>query len=417
MRDGTSRRRVAITGIGVVCPLGSAVADVWEAMLAGRSAVTAREFISAATGTTLTIPAASVPDESLKPIPKASEVMADKFGKLALMAMQDAIADSGISLPQADRTRVGISTGTSMGGVIETDIGFNTIYVQKRPKVHPFTVIKTMFNSPASLLCTIHGLSGPVLSYGITCAASSVAIGEAARQIQHGYADVMIAGGTEAPLTYPAVNSWVSAQLLAPVHQMPAQSCRPFDATRNGTALGEGAAYFVLEEYEQARSRGARILVELVGYGVSTDSGHLTQPSVAGQARPMSLALADAGIAPEAIGYVSAHGTATKRNDATETQAIRVAFGKHAERLAVSSHKSMIGHLVGAAGAVGLLQCVMAVVTEKVPPTANLHTPDPECNLDYVPHVGRALPGLRGAMVNAFGLGGTAASLLVTRPH
>jgi len=304
-----------------------------------------------------------------------------------------------------------------MSGITETEIGFRAIYVEKRPKVHPFTLLRTMSNAPAFFISMAHGLSGPSLSYEATCSASSVALGEAARTIRHGYADVMVAGGTETLLTYAAINCWDSARLLAPLADDPARSCRPFDATRAGTALGEGAAYMVLEAWEHAVARGARIHAELTGYACSTDGAHPTHPSVAGQRLPMCRALDDAGLAPTDIGYIHAHGTGTKANDAVETQAIKDAFGEHARRLAISSTKGMTGHLVGASGAFGLLLCVQALRTGQVPPTANLAVPDPECDLDYVPGMGRDAPGLSAAMCNAFGFGGTAASIIVSAPR
>jgi 3-oxoacyl-[acyl-carrier-protein] synthase II len=204
--------------------------------------------------------------------------------------------------------------------------------------------------------------------------------------------------------------------LLAPLHNDPAQSCRPFDATRDGTVLGEGAAYVVLEEWDRALERGAKIYAELAGYACTADSAHVTQPSVDGQSRPMRGALADAGLAPDVVGYINAHGTGTKLNDAVETKAIKAVFGEHARRLVVSSSKSMVGHMVGASGAFGLLMCVMALRTRQVPPTANLTTPDKDCDLDNVPNSGRSVSGLVAAMVNAFGFGGTAASIVVTAP-
>jgi 3-oxoacyl-[acyl-carrier-protein] synthase II len=410
-------RRVAITGIGVVCPLGGDLDGVWSAAMAGDSAIAARTFTNAATGATLTVPVAAVAADVLSPLPKATELMCDKFGRLALMAAGRAIGDSRLDLAEEDCSRIGTSTGTCMGGVSETEVGFDTLYVRKRARVHPFTVVRTMYNSPAAFISIDYHLAGPALSYSTTCSSSSVAIGEAARQIRHGYADVMIAGGTETLLTYSAVNCWYSAQLLAPVHPDAARSCRPFDATRNGTVLGEGAVYVVLEAWERAMTRGARIYAELAGYACTADAEHVTQPSVAGQALPMRRALADAAFEPEAIGYINAHGTATKLNDEIETRAIKTVFGGHARKLAVSSSKSLVGHMVGAAGAFGLAMCVKAVEMQQVPPTANLVDLDPECDLDYVPLVGRAAPGLMAAMCNAFGFGGTAASIVICAPR
>jgi 3-oxoacyl-(acyl-carrier-protein) synthase len=242
------RRRVAITGMGVVSPLGNDLEAMWIRALSGESAIAAHDYINAATGHTLTIPSAAVPPESVRVLEKTRELMLDKFGRFALIAGADAISAASIDLAAEDSTRCGTSTGTCMSGITETEAGFNAIYVNRRARVHPFTVIRTMANSPCAWLSIDHHLTGPSLSFANTCASSSVAIGEAAMKIRYGAADVMIAGGTETLLTYSAVNCWESAKLLAPVHDDPKRSCRPFDMTRNGTALGEGAAYLVLEE-------------------------------------------------------------------------------------------------------------------------------------------------------------------------
>jgi len=411
------RRRVAITGIGVVCPLGNDTRAVADAIFAGRSAIAARTFTNAATGTNLTIPVAAVPDSAHTELPKATVLMCDKFGRLGVMAANAAIADSKLDFSREDRSRIGASTGTCMGGISETEIGFDAIWLRRRPRVHPLTVVRTMYNSPAAFITIDHGLSGPALSYSTTCSSSSVSIGEAARQIQHGYADVMVAGGTETLLTYSAVICWASAQLLAPVHDIPARSCRPFDATRNGTVLGEGAVYLVLEEWSRATARGARIYAELAGYACTSDSEHVSQPSVAGQAAPMWNALRDAGAKPEEVNYIQAHGTATKLNDSTETQAIRSVFGSYANHLPVSSVKGVVGHMAGAAGAMGIVTCILAIARQEIPPTANLFQADPECDLDYVPGRSRPAPGLSTTMANAFGFGGTAASLVIRAPQ
>ena len=408
------RRRAAITGIGVICPLGATADETWSSAMAGVSAIRAHSYVNLATGTELTIPAASVPDRLLKAIPGSIAIIADKFARLAVMAATDAVASARIDLAAYDRARVGVSTGSCMNGIMETEVGFAQLFVKKRPKVHPFTLVRTMPNAPAAYVSGAFDLSGPALHYSTTCSSSSVAIGEAARLIRHDYADVMIAGGTEALLTYAAVNCWHSASLLAALHEEPSRSCRPFDATRDGTVLGEGAAFVVVEERESAVRRGARILAEVAGYGCTADSRHVTQPSSPGQASAMRVALADSGFAPSEVGYVHAHGTGTKLNDAVETEAVKLALGSHASRIPISSSKSMVGHMIGAAGAFGVIMCVKALEHEQVPPTANLYARDPACDLDYVPNAGRPAPGLNVAMVNAFGFGGTCASLILT---
>jgi len=235
------RRRVVVTGMGVVCPLGGGVDEVWDALMRGTSAIRPLRVTNAASGSSLTIPAASVPDSALKPLPKGLSFVADKFARLAVMASADAIAHALIDMSAEDRDRMGASTGSCMNGILETEVGFEQIFIRQRPKVHPFTLIRTMPNGPAAYIAHVFGLSGPALHYSTTCSSSSVAIGEAARSIRHGYADLMIAGGTETLLTYSAVNCWHSAGLLADLDEDPAQSCRPFDARRNGAVLGEAS--------------------------------------------------------------------------------------------------------------------------------------------------------------------------------
>lgn len=401
--------------MGVVCPLGAKVDQAWDRIMAGQSAVAPLTLANAATGARLTVPAATVPDGALDALPKPVLALTDRFTRFALMATAGAMADAGLDRDVEDRARIGVASGSCMNGITETEVGFDALFVRGRSKVHPFTLVRTMPNAPAAYIAMTYGLTGPALHYSTTCSSSSVAVGEAARTIRHGYADVMIAGGTESLLTYSAVNCWHSAQLLAPVHDDPHRSCRPFDATRNGTVLGEGAVFVVLEEWERARARGADIRAELIGYACTADSGHPTQPSVDGQAHSMRSALADAGIRADAVSYVNAHGTATRLNDAVETQAIKDVFGTHAAKLAVSSSKGAVGHMVGASGSMGLVLSVKALQTQRVPPTANLVDRDADCDLDCVPDPGRVAANLDIAICNAFGFGGSATTLVVTR--
>lgn len=407
------RRRVAVTGVGVVSPLGNQLDAVWSRLMAGHSAVDVGRFKNAATETELAVPVARLPEGVLAAPARGIAGMTDRFTQMALQAAASAVSDANLDLASVDRSRVGVSNGTCMGGISETEVGFDTIYLRRRPKVHPFTVVRTMYNAPSSFVAAVFELTGPVLAYSTTCSSSAVAIGEATRMIRHGYADTMIAGGSESLLTYSAINCWHSAQLLAPIAGQPHQSCRPFSSDRNGTVLGEGAAFVVLESWEHAVARGAPIRGEIVGYGCTADSGHMTQPSVSGQARPMISALNDGGVRVDEIGYLQAHGTGTKANDSTETAAIKLAFGDHARALAISSSKAQLGHLVGAAGAMGFVIALHALRTQSVPPTANLHQFDEACDLDYVPLEGRQKSGMSHAMCNSFGFGGTAVSLVL----
>ena len=273
-----------------------------------------------------------------------------------------------------------------------------------------------MYNGPAAYIGIAHGLAGPTLTYTTTCSSSAVSIGEAMRQIRHGYADVMLAGGAEAPFAYVSIKAWQALQVLAPERAGdPAATCRPFSRDRNGTVLGDGAAIVVLEDWERARRRGARIYAELAGYGVSNDASHMTQPSVASQTHTMRLALADAGMAPEAVDYVNAHGTATPLNDVTETQAIKEVFGPHAHSLAVSSTKSMHGHLVGAAGALELVvarsRCAGRACRRPRTSTSRIRSAT-----SITCRISGAQARIRAAMTNSFAVGGTAAVLVVREP-
>lgn len=407
-----SRRRVLITGIGAITPLGRSVSTIWRRLVSGESCVRAISLPNAATGISLCVPGASV-DDRLEPLPKSVAPLVDKFTWLGVLAARDAFMDSGPF--RMDWNRCGVSSGTCMGGITETERGFDSIYLQKRPRTHPFTVIRTMYNGPAAFIAKERELAGPILTYSTTCSSSSVAIGEAMRQIRHGYADAMIAGGSETLLTHSAFNIWSSGHLLAPISDSPARSCRPFSADRSGTALGEGAVFLILEAEDFARSRGARVYAELAGYGIAGDCAHVTQPSVNGQARPMLLALDDAATTKEEIDYIQAHGTGTRLNDLTEVNAIKQVFGAHALNLAVSSCKAQVGHMVGAAGAMGALIGALAIHHREIPPTAFLDEADPECDLDFVPNVGRQSSKLDVVMTNAFGFGGTGASLVLRR--
>jgi 3-oxoacyl-[acyl-carrier-protein] synthase II len=408
-------RRVAITGLGVLSPHGSDPAAMFDALMRGESAVR-RTPLESGTDSFVVV-AAAVRGEPWASLPRSQRVMTDRVSQYALLATSAAIIDSGLDLEREDRQRVGAAFGTCMGGITTTENAYEDLFRRGMTRVSPFTLVKTMYNAPTAQVCLQYGLAGPSLTFTTTCSSSAVAVGEAMRTIRHGYADVMIAGGAEALLVYGSVKAWVALQILAPERaDDPAATCRPFSRDRNGTVIGDGAAIVVLEAWEHAVARGARIYAELAGYGVCNDSAHMTQPSIEGQAHAMRLALADAQVAPEEIGYINAHGTATQLNDVTETRAIKETFGRHAARLAVSSTKSMHGHLVGAAGAMELVISTLAVVRQQAPPTAHLDVVDPDCDLDYVPHRGRA-HAIDAAMTNSFAFGGTAGVLVVTTPR
>jgi len=340
----------------------------------------------------------------------------DRVAQLSIAAAAAAVRDAGIAFTDANRARAGVSFGSGMASANAIEETFRQTLLRDPDRVRPLTVLKVMHNSSAGHIAQQHGLSGPDLTYSCACASSAVSIGEAFRQIRHGYADTMIAGGAEAALTYTFFKAWEAMRVLAvPDSTNPAASCKPFSKNRNGLVLGEGAGMVVLEERDAAMQRGARIYAELAGYGSSNDHHHITKPSVDGQAQAMELALADAKLTAEDIDYINAHGTATQLNDAAETAAIKKVFGHRAHQIPVSSTKSMHGHLLGGAGALELVITIIALQKRAVPPTANLEVADPECDLDYVPRWGRTDQNLRSAMSNSFAFGGTNAVLIVTR--
>jgi 3-oxoacyl-[acyl-carrier-protein] synthase II len=298
--------------------------------------------------------------------------------------------------------------GTGMGGSRTTDEGYATLYRDGSDRIKPFTVLTAMNNAAGSWIGLEHGLTGPNLTYSTACSSSAVAIGEAWLRVRSGAAPFAFAGGAEAPLTLGTLKAWEALKTLATEDPLdPAASCKPFARDRSGLVLGEGAAVVVLEDWQHARRRGAEIFGELVGYGLVTDSAHITRPSIEGQARALELALESARVAPDDVGYINAHGTGTAANDAVETAAIKRVFGARAKRLPVSSTKSMHGHLLGAAGAVELVATLLALRTGTLPPTMNLREPDPECDLDYVPNAAREAQDVDLALTSSFAFGGT----------
>lgn len=404
-------KRVAITGMGVVSPLGNDCAALSASLQAGISGV---RLLEAPFRERLLAPLAApaeFPAPDLFPAPRLR--MLDRVSQFALHAAAQALADAGPGVLEGDRALAGVSLGTGMGGAHATDEAYLALYGEDADRLKPFSVLLAMNNAAASWIAIEHGLTGPNLTYSTACSSAAVAIGEAARRIRAGDADVMVAGGSEAPLTVGVLKAWEALRVVAAVDaDDPSASCKPFAADRSGLVLGEGAAILVLEEWERARRRGARIHAELAGYGLCTDAGHLTRPSVAGQACAMRLALDAAAAVPTEVGYLNAHGTATPANDETETAAIKQVFGGHARRLAVSSTKAVHGHLLGAAGALEFLIAVLALRTQVLPPTMHLARPDPVCDLDYVPRQARPVAGLRTVMSNSFAFGGTNAVLV-----
>ena len=408
-------RRVAITGIGVVAPLGNDARAFFAGLVAGRSAIAPlvlrfQERLTSKIG-------AAVAFDAAAHFPAAKLRMLDRVSQFALAASAQALEDARGALDGLDRQRAGVFVGTGMGGAETTDDGYFTLYGEGSDRVKPFSVLAAMNNAAASWIGLEHGLAGPNLTYSTACSSSAVAIGEAARRIARGEADLMIAGGAEAPLNFGTLKAWDALRTLAVEDpQDPAASCKPFAKNRSGLVLGEGAAFVVLEERGRALDRGARIRAELAGYGLCTDTAHITRPTVEGQARAMRLALEDAGMAADEVGYVNAHGTGTQANDSVETAALKEVFGPRAYRIPVSSTKSMHGHLLGAAGALEFAAALLAMEEGMVPPTAHLELRDPECDLDYVAEGARRCPGIAAVLSNSFAFGGTNAVLVARAP-
>ena len=408
----SDRRRIAITGLGAVSALGLGVPAFWDALAHGRSGLGRLTFL----------------DE--EPFPNAiggqawdfdpsryfSELQLeqlDRCTQLALVAADEARRDAGIVPPVASPERVGVSIGTAMGGATSEGRAFRRMYVDRR-RTHPLTIPKIMYSAPTSHLTMALGAHGPSLCVSTACASGSQAIGEAAEMIRAGRTDMMMAGGADAPLCFVVMKAWEAMRVLAPAGDDPASACRPFSLNRRGLVLSEAAAIVVLEEWEHAKARGARIYAELAGYGTTADARHITQPGLDAPARAIEDALRQAGLTVDDVDYVNAHGSGTLANDAAETAILKRVFGDRARQVPMSSTKSMHGHAMGASGALELIACVMSIVHGIVPPTANYTAPDPECDLDCVPNIARAAR-VDVAVSNSFAFGGLNAVLAVRR--
>ena len=404
-------RRVVISGLGVVSPVGGNKTEFFDNLMAGKSGVRA---LSADFSDKLSIRvAAEVDFDPSSHFSRMKIGSLDRFSQFALVAAKEAFNDSGLALAESEKPRAGIYFGTGIGGVGTIEEGYVEIYTKEVPRIKPLTVLMAMNNAAASQISMEYGLKGPNVTYSTACSSSSIAIGEAYRMIRHGYTDVMAAGGSEALLTYGTINAWISLRTLAlPDEKDISASCKPFSKNRTGLVLGEGAAVLILEEAGRAMSRGAPIYGELIGYGSASDACHITKPSQDGQVRSMRLAIEEAGIEPREIDHINAHGTATAIGDAVETAAIKEVFGQHAHSIPVTSTKSMHGHMMGATGAVEFAAALLAMRHKSIPPTAHLDTPDPECDLDYVPNVGRTGLDIRTVMSNSFAFGGSNAVLI-----
>lgn len=410
-----SRRRVVVTGLGIISPVGNAVSEAWENVLAGKSGITRiTRFDPARLASQI---AGEVKGFEIAQYlsPKEARRM-DTFIHYGMAAGLQAWRDAGVNISAENAERAGVNFGSGIGGLPLIEATHDELLKNGPRRISPFFIPGTIINMIAGNLSIMLGLKGPNLAMVTACTTSTHCIGEAAKSIRYGDADVMIAGGAEATVTELAIGGFASARALSTRNDDPAGASRPWDRDRDGFVLGEGAGAVVLEEYQHARARGARIYCELVGYGVSADAYHMTAPSEDGDGayRCMRNALKDAGTAPDAVDYINAHGTSTPLGDVAETIAVKRLLGDHAKRVAVNSTKSMTGHLLGAAGGVEAIFSILTTHHQVSPPTINLQNPDPQCDLDYVPNVAREMK-VRVAMSNSFGFGGTNGSLVFAR--
>jgi 3-oxoacyl-[acyl-carrier-protein] synthase II len=409
-----SKRRVVVTGLGIVSPVGSSLASAWGNIKAGKSGINtispelfdASEFSVRIAGN---VKGFNV-DDYIKP--KDQKKM-DAFIHYGIGAGVDAIRDSGLEVTEANAERIGVLMGSGIGGLQTIERNYTAFLNGGARKISPFFVPASIINMVAGNLSIMYGLKGPNMSIVSACATATHSIGDAARMIVYGDADVMVAGGAEMGSTPLGIGGFAAARALSTRNDDPEAASRPWDVDRDGFVLGDGAGVLVLEEYEHAKARGAKIYCELVGYGMSSDAYHMTSPSEGGEgaARCMRNAMRDAGLNADQIDYINAHGTSTPAGDKAETFAVKLALGDHAYKTAVSSTKSMTGHLLGAAGGIEAVFSAMAIYDQVLPPTINLHHQDPECDLDYVPNVARDTK-VNIAMSNSFGFGGTNGTLI-----
>jgi 3-oxoacyl-[acyl-carrier-protein] synthase II len=409
-------RRVVITGMGTINPLSADVPGLWSALLAGKSGVGPITLFDTAAFKVRIAGEVKDFDPETALDPRTARRM-DRFSQFALYAAQQAVTESGLDFAREDPYRCGVIFGSGIGGLREFE--YQEIrYMEGGPgRISPFTIPKLIANSAAGNISIQYGLCGPNTTVVTACASAGHAIDDARRAIQDGRADVMVTGGAESTISPMSVGGFISMKALSLRNDEPEQASRPFDKDRDGFVMGEGAGVLVLEDLEHARRRGAVIHAELLGCGNTADAHHITAPHPCGvgAVRAMRDALRDARLNPDQIGYINAHGTSTPLGDAAETQAIKEVFGPHARRLAISSTKSMIGHLLGASGGVELIASILTLRHGVVHPTINLRTPDPECDLDYVPNEPRQLR-VRYALSNSFGFGGHNSCLVVGPP-
>ncbi|MGB6265879.1 MAG: beta-ketoacyl-[acyl-carrier-protein] synthase family protein [Candidatus Acidiferrales bacterium] len=395
-----AQRRVAITGLGIISSLGLDVADNWAALSVGRTGIGPIQGVYHTHVAVKIQNGAEVRGfDATQHFEGGKDNYLDRFAQFSVVAARQALRDSGLDLTAALKESGAVVCGSAVGGQSAIEAGFEDLYVSGRGRVHPLTIPKTMANAGASQISMETGFSGPTYTVSTACSSANHAIGQAFRLVRDGLADVAITGGSEAPFTLGMLKSWEAMRVISP------DTCRPFSKDRRGMILGEGGGMMILEPWDAAQARGAKIYAEICGFGMTSDAHHLTQPTVDGPARAMAGALREAGMRPEEIGYINAHGTGTPGNDPVESRAIRAVFGAHADKISISSTKSMHGHALGAAGALEAVATALALHHGILPPTANYNEPDPECDLDYIPNQPRVLR-VAAALSNSFAFGG-----------
>jgi len=410
------KRRVVITGVGLITPLGVGVEKSWEGLTGGKSGIRPiTRFDASAFPTRIAGEVDGFTPEDYIEVKEVKKM--DRFIHFGVAAASMAMEDSGLKIDENNAARIGVYVGAGMGGLPAIE-HYHKVLLEKGPKrITPFFIPMLIINLAAGQISIKFGAKGPNSAPATACATGSHAIGDAFKVIQRGDADAMIAGGTESVITSMGIGGFNAMKALSTRNDEPEKASRPFDRDRDGFIMGEGAGILVMEEREHALARKAHIYAEIAGYGLTGDAYHITSPAPGGEgaARCMAMALKDAGVAPEAVDYINAHGTSTKYGDELETQAIKSVFGDHAYKVAVSSTKSMTGHLLGAAGGVEAVVCALSIKHGVIPPTINLDNSDPECDLDYVPNTARRVD-VTYALSNSFGFGGTNACLLLKKP-
>ncbi|NOZ54955.1 MAG: beta-ketoacyl-ACP synthase II [Gammaproteobacteria bacterium] len=407
-----AKRRVVITGLGIVSPVGLSVPESWENILAGKSGIApithfdVSAFSTRFGGSVRNFdPANYMPAKDVKKM--------DSFIHYGIAAAKEAVSDSGLEVTEQNAHRIGVAIGAGIGGVSGIEKGHEGFMKSGPRKISPFFVPGNIINMISGNVSIIHGMQGPNYAITTACATATHCIGDAGRLIEYGDADVMVAGGAEMATSPTGLGGFCAARALSKRNDSPETASRPWDKDRDGFVLSDGAGVVVLEEYEHAKRRGAKIYAELIGFGMSGDAYHMTAPSKDGEGakRCMQIAMRNASINPEDVDYINAHGTSTPAGDKGETAATKSAFGAHARKLAISSTKSMTGHLLGAAGGLEAIFSVLSIRDQVAPPTINISTPDPECDLDYVPNTARQMP-INTVMSNSFGFGGTNGTLV-----